>query len=319
MLAGFILLSICFHVGFVLAMSQVEWMAKPLPKRELKPFEVTVVSESAPEPPRLPLPPISPPAPPVVEQKTNKEEPEKAEAISEEANKTERDVIAKGSRFGKREAPKANPEPEPAEVAEAKPNVDIGKLFQVPLNTPSRPDSIAEKLARAKMKDNDSNHKLLADFDSRDKAFRGSLESFGSEVGVGNHTSVNAYADSTKAYIERIHRKIHRRWAEDYLLHLDTGTPMASPMRDPRLHTLLEMVLDGRTGEVEKVNIVQTSGQLQYDSEAIIILQSIGPHGPAPRDVISANGKVYVHWNFWRDSRQCGVFGASIFLVNSDG
>jgi hypothetical protein len=28
---------------------------------------------------------------------------------------------------------------------------------------------------------------------------------------------------------------------------------------------------------------------------------------------------VYLHWNFWRDQRQCGVFGASIFLVEKDG
>jgi hypothetical protein len=33
---------------------------------------------------------------------------------------------------------------------------------------------------------------------------------------------------------------------------------------------------------------------------------------------VSPNGKIYVHWTFYRDGRQCGVFGASIYLMTTD-
>ena len=41
---------------------------------------------------------------------------------------------------------------------------------------------------------------------------------------------------------------------------------------------------------------------------------------PAPPPQIrSGNGKVYIHWDFHRDERACGTFGAEAFILNNAG
>lgn len=280
-----------------------------------------------------------------VEQVTNQETPELANYVSEQANKVEKDQRAEevtraevepGEENPVRQeveerlaeeareamAPKQTPElaeTEPTEPGEGLPPVDLHKLFAPPKAAMAVKEGPAEQTAREAMKAQEGRKKILSDFEARDLAMRGALENFISEVEVGNHTGVNAYSDAAATYMARIHRKIHTRWADGYLPYLDTRIPMGSPLRDPSLNTKVEMVINGVTGVVEKVNIVKSSGQTMYDAEAVVIAQTIGPHGEAPREVISPNGKVYIHWNFWRDSRQCGTFGASVFIVNKDG
>ncbi len=290
-------------------------------------FKLTVV-EIPPEPKKeVVLPATATPKvdPQKIVQQTNDEPPEFAKVVSKEANKVEKEERAELTQenpIERQENPTTpSQERDPtnsSQVSEQKP-VDIQKLFNVPMAAMESPLGRREQAARTALTAKDANKKNLADFDARDKAFRGALESFSSEVAVGNHTGVNAYSDSAKLYLERIHQKIHRRWADGYLPYLDSSTPMGSPLRNPNLNIKLEMVIDGATGVVEKVSIINTSGQLMYDSEAIIIAQTIGPHGLAPDDATSPNGKVYIHWNFWRDSRQCGIFGAEMFIVNKDG
>ncbi|MEZ4461139.1 MAG: hypothetical protein R3E66_15730 [bacterium] len=324
-LHGFLATSLFIHVVVLAALSFVPRSPPPEePPAKKRDFRVALVTPPQP-PPQPQAPPVIPaPLPEEIKkvvQPANATEPEKADHVAPDANKVEVEEVAKGNPDATAQAPLEEPASESqSEQSESQnPPVDLAKLFNVPLNAQIRPDGVAEQRAKAAMKANNSNKKVLADFDARDKAFRQSIESFGSEVGVGNHTSVNAYSDDAKSYLERIHRKIHKRWADGYLPYLDTGVPMDSPLRNPNLNTILEMIIDGSSGQVERVNIVKTSGELSYDSEAIIIAQTIGPHGAAPHDVISPNGKVYVHWNFWRDTRQCGTFGASIFIVNKDG
>jgi outer membrane biosynthesis protein TonB len=317
-------------IGLVLPFAANLLANKPLPVEPPKPnpeFKLSVVEEPRKPKEKVIIPPTPMPkvAPEKIVQKTNEVAPEKANFVSKNANRVEKDERAELTQenpIERQENPTQPSELEKtssaSESTDNKP-VDIQKLFNVPMAAMESPLGRREQAARAALTAKDANKKVLADFDARDKAFRGALESFASEVAVGNHTGVNAYSDSAKFYLERIHQKIHRRWADGYLPYLDSSVPMGSPLRNPNLNTKLEMVIDGATGVVEKVSIVNTSGELMYDSEAIIIAQTIGPHGLAPDDATSPNGKVYIHWNFWRDSRQCGIFGAEMFIVNKDG
>lgn len=161
--------------------------------------------------------------------------------------------------------------------------------------------------------------RLLANFEQSQEALKASLENFIYEIKPGNHTAVNAVANPAASYLTRIHNRIHVRWADDYLMYLDTQVDRSSPLQDSKLLTTLEYVIDAKTGALERVNIVKTSGNLQYDAAAVTVSMAAGPHPSPPSEAISHNGKVYVHWQFARDQRQCGTYGASIFLLHKEG
>lgn len=161
--------------------------------------------------------------------------------------------------------------------------------------------------------------KMFGRLESRQRALRASLENMIPEIQAGNHTSVNAHPSVYAGYIQSIHRRIHARWADTYLSLLDTQFPRSHPLQDPSLNVTIEFVINAQSGEFEKVSIVHSSGQLQFDAEAIAVVQGIGKRPNPPPQIISPNGKVYIHWNFFRDGRQCGVFHAHVYIRTGDG
>jgi hypothetical protein len=170
---------------------------------------------------------------------------------------------------------------------------------------------------KGQLEDNKPGRKLLKGWKDRERAVRASLENHITEVKPGNHTGVNAKPAVYANYIGRIHRKIHARWGAGFLPRLDTQYPAGHPLNDASLNSKLEFVIDAKSGVIDAVNIVESSGELMFDAEAVSISHTIGPHRKPPGEIVSPDGKVYVHWNFWRDQRQCGPFGASIFIVNN--
>ena len=175
----------------------------------------------------------------------------------------------------------------------------------------------ADRAARAK--ELSKGRRLMPNYEKTQAAIGTSLKSFGHAVKPGNHAGVNRKSSAFGSYIGVIHHKIHERWAHSYLMELDLHEPAGSPMNDPSLNTMLEFVIRADDGEVEAVNIVRSSGQMRFDAQAVAIAHGIGPHPEAPPELVSPDGRVYVHWNFWRDQRQCGTFGASVFIVSERG
>jgi TonB family protein len=112
-----------------------------------------------------------------------------------------------------------------------------------------------------------------------------------------------------------MHRSIHLLWGfgalEDWE---ELGS--SSPLNNPNLLTTLEMVLNS-DGTVDKVTIVKASGYLPYDTAAIDTAFAAGPYPDPPREIRSANGKIYVHWRFYRDGRQCATSGVDYFILNN--
>ncbi len=161
--------------------------------------------------------------------------------------------------------------------------------------------------------------RLLGRWQKRAAATRAALENFVPKVRYGNHVAINSRKSVYAAWVASVHRGIHRLWGMSYLRHLDLNFGMGHELSDPTLKATIEFVIDGVTGEIDSTTIVSTSGVLDYDAEAIRVVQAIAPTKPPPRAVHSPDGKVYVHWNFWRDTRQCGTFGVSIYKLNDDG
>jgi hypothetical protein len=70
---------------------------------------------------------------------------------------------------------------------------------------------------------------------------------------------------------------------------------------------------------IEKVTTVRHSGKLAFDAAAREIVHAAGPFPDPPREILSGNGKIYIHWAFHRDERACGTFGAQPFILDNSG
>ncbi len=144
---------------------------------------------------------------------------------------------------------------------------------------------------------------------------RAALENFIPEVKPGNQTALNTREAPFAAYIAKMHRSIHRLWGFGALDDWD-DLPGSSPLNNPNLSTTLEMVLN-RDGTVDKVTVVRGSGYLGFDVAAIDTAFNAGPYPDPPRAIRSANGKIYVHWQFHRDERQCATSGVDYFILDN--
>src|SRR5262249_40443141 len=144
-----------------------------------------------------------------------------------------------------------------------------------------------------------------------------SLENFTPEVKPGNQTALGTRAAPFAVFIARMHRKIHELWGFGFLEDLD-GKPNSNPMNDRELEVTLEIVLNS-DGTLDKATIVKPSGILTFDVAAIDTVQNAGPFEAPPEAIKSGNGKVYLHWTFHRDERQCSPYFADPFILDNAG
>jgi TonB family protein len=152
-------------------------------------------------------------------------------------------------------------------------------------------------------------------FRERQARVKSSLENFIPEVKPGNQTELSTRAAPFAVFIARMHRSIHALWGFQQLEDWDE-LGSSSPLNNPNLLTTLELVLNA-DGTVDKVTIVRASGYLPYDTAAIDVAFSAGPYPEPPHQIRSANGKIYVHWNFHRDGRQCSPAYVDYYILNN--
>jgi len=142
---------------------------------------------------------------------------------------------------------------------------------------------------------------------------RSALENFIPEVQPGNQTALGTRADPFALYIARMHRKIHKLWGFGFLVDLDLK-PDAHPMNDMAMWSMIEVVV-APDGKVDKATIVKHSGYLPYDVAALDTIFRASPYPITPRNIRSKDGKVYMHWRFHRNQRQCGTFGVDPYIL----
>ena len=147
------------------------------------------------------------------------------------------------------------------------------------------------------------------------RKFRAAIENFVPNVQPGTQTALNTAASPFAAYLASIHRRIHREYAFGFLRNL----PIAGgPFDDRSLNTTLEIVINA-DGSVHKVGIAKTSGFLPFDYGAFDAVMRAAPYPVPPRKILSGDGRVYVHWGFYRNERQCGTFNAQPFILPHPG
>ncbi len=141
--------------------------------------------------------------------------------------------------------------------------------------------------------------------------FRTAIENYVPGVKPGATTALNAAASPFATYIAAVHRRIHQEFADRFLRSLPIG---GSPYQDPTLMTKLEIVLN-RDGSVHRVGVVRSSGLLPFDFGAFNSVLRAQPYPPAPSSILSGDGRVYFHWGFYRNQRQCGTFNAEPYIL----
>jgi len=137
-----------------------------------------------------------------------------------------------------------------------------------------------------------------------------------SSVKPGNQTALNTAAAPFATYLNGMHNRIHPIFADSFLASLD-GMPATHPLNDQHLITRLEIVLT-RDGHIVKQGIVKSSGVTMFDIAALDSVQRASPFGPAPGAIVSADGQVYLHWEFHRDEvYACSTMNARPFMLNT--
>lgn len=143
------------------------------------------------------------------------------------------------------------------------------------------------------------------------RKFRAAIENFVTDVKPGNQTALNAAASPFAEYIAAVHRRIHREFAYRFLRSL----PIASgPYSDMSLRATLEIVFN-RDGSIHKIGVVRSSGFLPFDLGAFEAVMRAQPFPEPPSQILSGDSRVYVHWGFYRNQRQCGTFNVKPFIL----
>ncbi|MCP4447335.1 MAG: hypothetical protein GY811_18600 [Myxococcales bacterium] len=144
---------------------------------------------------------------------------------------------------------------------------------------------------------------------------KSSLENFTPSVRPSNQTALKTRAAPFAVYIARMHRRIHELWGFGFLGDLD-GKSSSHELNNWNLATKLEIIINP-DGSIDKMTIVEPSGILSFDVAALDVIDTAGPYESTPSKIRSPDGKVYMHWSFHRDWRQCGTFGAEPFILAS--
>jgi TonB family protein len=151
------------------------------------------------------------------------------------------------------------------------------------------------------------------------QAMRSSIENFTLAVKPGNQAELGTRAHPFAGYITSMHRQIHKLFAFGFLTDLEQRMGKGKSVYDDMtLWTKLEIVLNP-DGTVDKVGIVRPSGVQGFDVAAIDSVMSAAPFEVPPKVIRSADGKVYLHWQFHRDEMACITSGVDPFILTTPG
>jgi TonB family protein len=181
--------------------------------------------------------------------------------------------------------------------------------------TPQDADRIFGKQWAAKWRKRHRRRGSKGPKSKRWKRIKAALENYVPEVKVGNQTALKTRAHPYARYIAAMHRKIHPLWGHGFLQDLDL-LPAHHAFNDWSRNTKIELVLDNR-GRLVKAGVVKPSGFLPFDVAALDVVFQAAPFGPPPAAIRSPDGRVYLHWGFYRNHRQCGTFNVDPFILAS--
>lgn len=111
-------------------------------------------------------------------------------------------------------------------------------------------------------------------------------------------------------YLDQVHTRVREGWTaflEDCRLRL----PPAHPLNDAALAATVSIVVDAQ-GQVVDVQVVQPSGNDDFDEVARAVAAEAGPFPAPERALLSDDDRLYLTWLFARDVRQAGAATAKL-------
>lgn len=145
--------------------------------------------------------------------------------------------------------------------------------------------------------------------------WKSAIENYVPHVKPGNQTALNTRAVPFANYLNAMHQRIHVIFADSFLSSLDQ-LPKNSPLNNFEMHTELEIILNQTEGGVVNMGIVKTSGVTAFDINALEAVSKAAPFGKPPSEILSADGNVYLHWEFHRNpDMACSTWFAYPYIL----
>jgi TonB family protein len=130
--------------------------------------------------------------------------------------------------------------------------------------------------------------------------WKSAIENYVPHVKPGNQTALNTRAAPFALYLNSMHQRIHVIFADEFLTSLDQR-PRNDPLNNYEMHTDLELIINQTDGTVITMGVVRTSGVTAFDINALEAVSKASPFGKPPAEIVSPDGNVYVHWEFYRN------------------
>lgn len=148
--------------------------------------------------------------------------------------------------------------------------------------------------------------------------WRASIENYVPMVKPGNTTALNAARSPFATYLNDIHNRIHPIFADDYLGSLGR-LPASDPQNRPDLVAHMEIIVSRVDGSLVKLpGIVRASGVTAFDVSALASVLQASPFGTPPAAIVSPDGNVYLHWEFYRNPNYaCSTYFARPFMLKA--
>lgn len=145
--------------------------------------------------------------------------------------------------------------------------------------------------------------------------WRSAIENYVATVQPGNQTELNTARVPFANYLNEIHQRLHDEFAFKFLPSLD-AQPRDSLLSKPELNTHIEIVLSRDNGSIVRMGVTRASGSTVFDVGALESVQRASPYGTPPREIVSPDGNVYLHWEFWRDPNYaCSTYFAHPYIL----
>jgi len=130
--------------------------------------------------------------------------------------------------------------------------------------------------------------------------WKSAIENYVPHVKPGNRTALNTRAVPFANYLNAMHQRIHVIFADEFLASLDQR-PKNDPLNNYDMHTELELIISQYDGSLITMGVVRTSGVTAFDINALEAVSKASPFGKPPSEIVSPDGNVYVHWEFYRN------------------
>jgi TonB family protein len=146
--------------------------------------------------------------------------------------------------------------------------------------------------------------------------WKASIENYVASVQPGNQTALNTARVPFASYLNRIHQRLHDVFALGFLRSLDS-LPNDHSLNRRDLHANLEIVLSREDGRIVRMGVTRASGSTAFDVGALEAVQKASPYGAPPREIVSPDGNVYLHWEFYRDPMNaCSTYFARPYILH---